>query len=78
MPKQKFSKRTLQPDIIERVKQSVVQARGGLQAFEAALRKLGTNGGLYVSCDDLTIALSRLNALLSLEDAREFFCVIAG
>ena len=42
------------------------------------MRKLGTNGGLYVSCDDLTIALSRLNALLSLEDAREFFCVVAG
>ena len=67
-----------QRDVIERVKQSLSQARGGVGAFEATLRKLGGNGGLVVSQDDLTIALSRVNAALSLDDIRDFYRAVNG
>lgn len=49
-----------------------------MQAFEATLRKLGGNGGVMVSRDDLTIALSRVNASVSLEDIREFYKAVGG
>ena len=67
-----------QRDVVERVKLSLNQARGGLQNFEATLRKLGANGGELVSIDDVTIALSRVNAQLSLDDIKEFFRAVAG
>lgn len=57
---------------------SLQQARGGYQAFEATLRKLGSNGGTMVSKDDVTIALSRVNAAITLDDVREFFSSICG
>ena len=56
----------------------LMQARGGLQAFEATLRKLGGNGGTVVSLDDMTIALSRVNASLTLDDIREFYKAFGG
>ena len=67
-----------QRDAIERVRHSLEQSRGGLHAFEATLRKLGGSGGMMVSQDDLTIALSRLNAALTLEDIREFYRAVGG
>lgn len=38
-----------QRDVVERVKLSLTQARGGVQAFVATLRKLGGSGGEVVS-----------------------------
>ena len=67
-----------QRDVVERVKDSLSQARGGIPAFEATLRKLGGNGGELVSQDDLTIALSRINAQLTLDDIREFYRAVGG
>ena len=64
--------------MVERVKISLSQARGGIQAFEATLRKLGGNGGEFVSQDDLTIALSRVNAQLTLDDIRDFYRAVGG
>lgn len=65
-------------NVIERVKHSIVQARGGMQAFEATMRKLGGSGGLTISQEDMLIALSRVNAQLTLDDIREFFNAING
>ena len=57
---------------------SLSQARGGIQAFEATLRKLGGSGGELDSQDDMTIALSRVNAQLTLDDIREFYRAVGG
>ena len=38
---------------------------------------MGGNGGVSISREDVTIALSRVNAQLTLEDIREFFNVVA-
>ena len=57
---------------------SLSQARGGIAAFEATLRKLGSNGGELVSQDDMTIALSRVNAQLTLDDIKEFYRAVGG
>jgi len=42
------------------------------------LRKIGSNGGLSVTLDDLTIAMSRVNAQVTLDDIREFFYASGG
>jgi len=49
-----------------------------MPAFESTLRRLGGHGGLVVSLDELTIALSRISAQLSLDDVRDFYRAIGG
>ena len=49
-----------------------------MQAFEECLRKIGSNGGVNITRDDVTIALSRINAQLTLDDIRAFFNVVSG
>jgi hypothetical protein len=49
-------------DVIDRIKSGVGQAAGGVHGVEQALRKVGSNGGVAVSQDDLIIGLSRANA----------------
>ena len=56
----------------------MLQARGGLPAFEAAMKKLGGSGGVTVSQDELMLALSRVNASVNLEDIREFYRAVGG
>ena len=58
-------------DTIERVKQSLCQASGGLNGFEQALRKFGQ--GDNISQEDLILAMSRVNADVGLEDIKYFF-----
>ena len=54
------------------------QASGGIGALESALRKIGSNGGLTVTQDDLIIALSKVDAQLNLEDIKDFFRMVRG
>lgn len=65
-------------EAIEKVKQEVGQASGGLIGLEQALRRVGAAGGNTVTQDDLIIALSRIDAQLSLDDVKEFFSAVKG
>ena len=49
-----------------------------MQAFESTLRKLGGNGGVAISLEDMTIAMSRINAQATLDDIRDFFKTVGG
>lgn len=42
------------------------------------MRKLGGSGGVTITQDDMLIALSRVNASLTLDDIKEFFVAING
>lgn len=61
-----------------RVKQALSQASGGLVGVEQALRKHGANGGVTINFDQFLVALSRVDASLTLDDIKEFFALVGG
>jgi len=63
---------------IERIKVGVGQGTGGVMGFEQALRKIGSNGGVTVSQEDIIIALSKVDAQLSLDEIKAFYKVVRG
>ena len=65
-------------DAIEKVRNSCTQAAGGLAGVEQALRKFGGKGGDTVSHEELLIALSHVNAVLTLDEVKDFFNVVRG
>jgi len=45
---------------------------------EQSLRKFGSQGGVSITQDELLIALSRVDAAVTLEEIKEFYSVVQG
>ena len=64
--------------LLEKIRQQVLQATGGLTGIEQSLRKLGARGGELVSQEELLLALCRSNATLSIDEVKDFFSYVAS
>ena len=65
-------------ETIQRVKQAMSQASGGIVGVEQALRKHGANGGVTINFDQFLVALSRVEASLTLDEIKDFFSLVQG
>jgi Ca2+-binding EF-hand superfamily protein len=65
-------------ELVGRVKQALSQAIGGIVGVEQAMRKFGQNGGVSINFDQFLVALSRVDASLTLEEIKEFFGLVQG
>ena len=49
-----------------------------MTGVEQSLRKFGSQGGVSITQDELLIALSRVDAAVTLEEIKEFFSIVQG
>jgi hypothetical protein len=64
-------------ELIAKVKNAFKQANGGIVGVEQAFRKFGS-GGVSINFDQFLVALSRVDASLSMEEIKEFFALVQG
>ena len=62
--------------LISKLKQNLQQCNVGMTGVEPSLRKFGSQGGVSITQDELLIALSRVDAAVTLEEIKEFYSIV--